>query len=163
MKREQVLDLQDAIKSLSDRLEGVMNTNTGLIMFKAAKSSALTKYRDRENEVDRLSEDLRRITKQIDDKEEEQKKDGRNGGNGKIGKRDLKKYGAVVRDKIEGYKKMREELAALRAELVVLQGTEQTLRSRHTNLDVFLSEMEKEKGVEVRAYRHPVKRHEHKC
>ena len=38
---------------------------------------------------------------------------------------DLKKYGAVVREKIEKYKRMREELAAIRAELVVLQRTEQ--------------------------------------
>lgn len=152
MKREEVRDLQDSVKSLSDRLEGVMNSNTGLIMFKAAKSSALAKYREREAEVERLSEDLRRINRQIDDKEEEQKRDGR-GGSGKIGKRDLKKYGAIVREKIEGYKKMREELAALRGELVVLQGTEQILRGRHNNLDEFLSEMEKEKGVEVRRSR----------
>jgi chromosome segregation ATPase len=147
MKREQLQDLQESCKSLSERLEGVMNANTGLIMFKAAKSSALTKYRDRENEVERLSEELRRLNKQTEDKEADLKSKG--GTSGKIGKRDLKKYGAVVREKIEGYKKMREELAALRAELVILQSTEHTLRSRHSNLDDFLSEMERQKGVEV--------------
>jgi len=43
---------------------------------------------------------------------------------------------------------MREELAGLRAELVVLQRTEQILKSRHKNLDDFLSDLEKKKGVE---------------
>ena len=66
-----------------------------------------------------------------------------------MGKKDLKKYGAVVREKIDKYKKMREELAALRAELVVLQRTEQILKSRHRNLDEFLAELERQKGVEV--------------
>jgi len=66
-----------------------------------------------------------------------------------MGKKDLKKYGAVVREKIEKYKKMREELAALRQELVVLQRTEQILKSRHKNLDEFLAELERQKGVEV--------------
>ena len=147
MKREDLQDLEDQKKSLSDRLESVMNANTGLIMFKAAKSSALAKYREKENDVDKLKEELRRINKQIDDKESDLKNQGKN--NGKIGKKDLKKYGAIVRDKIEKYKKMREELAAIRAELVVLHGTENILKSRHTNLDKFLTELERSKGVEV--------------
>ena len=48
--------------------------------------------------------------------EAEMKAQGKNNA-GKMGKRDLKKYGAIVREKIEKYKKMREDLSALRAEL----------------------------------------------
>jgi uncharacterized protein YjgD (DUF1641 family) len=66
-----------------------------------------------------------------------------------MGKKDLKKYGAVVREKIDKYKKMREELASLRSELVILQRTEQILKSRHENLDQFLEELERQKGVQV--------------
>ena len=40
------------------------------------------------------------------------------GASSKIGKKDLKKYGAMVREKIESYKKMREELAAMRSGLL---------------------------------------------
>ena len=86
---------------------------------------------------------------QVEEKEADLKAQGRAGGNGKMGKKDLKKYGAVVREKIEKYKKMREELGSLRSELVVLQRTEQILKSRHKNLDDFLSELERQKGVEV--------------
>ena len=44
--------------------------------------------------------------------------------------------------------KLREALSGLRAELVVLQRTEQVLKSRHKNLDQFLEDLERRKGVE---------------
>ena len=68
-----------------------------------------------------------------------------------MAKIDLKKYGAQVREKIDKYKKMREELSALRSELVVLQRTEQILKGKLKNLDDFLSEVEKRKGISVSA------------
>jgi intraflagellar transport protein 81 len=43
---------------------------------------------------------------------------------------------------------MREELASARAELVILQRTEQILKSRHKNIDDFNAELEASKGVE---------------
>jgi intraflagellar transport protein 81 len=54
-----------------------------------------------------------------------------------------------VREKIETYKRMREEISVIRAELVVLQRTEQILKSRDKNLDDFLTDLEKKKGVQV--------------
>lgn len=57
-----------------------------------------------------------------------------------------------VREKIETYKRMRDEISTLRNELVILQRTEQILKSRDKNLDEFLTALEKKKGVEgVRA------------
>lgn len=94
-----------------------------------------------------------RLTRQTEEKENDLKAQGKgSGAGGKMGKKDLKKYGAVVREKIEKYKKMREELAALRQELVVLQRTEQILKSRHKNLDEFLADLERQKGVEVSVF-----------
>jgi intraflagellar transport protein 81 len=55
-----------------------------------------------------------------------------------------------VREKIETYKRMREEISSLRAELVILQRTETILRSRDKNLDSFLRDLEKKKGIEVK-------------
>jgi intraflagellar transport protein 81 len=108
---------------------------------------AMKKLREREEEVNKLTEDKRRVLKQIEDKENELKASGKLSGN-KMGKQDLNKYTAVVRQKIEQYKKMRDELNSCRAELVILQRSEQILKSRHKNLDEFLSELEKKKGVE---------------
>jgi len=68
-------------------------------------------------QVDKLTEELRRLTKQTEEKEAEMKSKNlaSGGGANKIGKKDLKKYGAMVREKIESYKKMREELGAMRS------------------------------------------------
>ena len=57
------------------------------------------------------------MMKQTEEKEAALQAQGRSG---KMGKKDLKKYGAVVREKIEKYKRMREELSGLRAELVCM-------------------------------------------
>ena len=149
MKRDQVNELEDEISSLQERLDAALERNTKLIVFRQASTMALKKYREREDEVEKLLEELKRLTRQTEEKENELKAQGKGGNNGKMGKKDLKKYGAVVREKIEKYKKMREELAALRAELVVLQRTEQILKGRHRNLDEFLAELERQKGVEV--------------
>jgi len=149
MKEDQVRDLEDEISTLQERLDAALERNTKLLMFRQASTMALKKYREREDEVEKLEEELRRLQRQIDEKDAELKAQGRGaGGSGKIVKRDLKKYGAIVREKIEKYKKMREDLAALRSELVVLQRTEQILKSRHRNLDEFLVELERQKGVE---------------
>lgn len=151
MKRDQVNELEDEISSLQERLDAALERNTKLIVFRQASTMALKKFREKEDEVEKVLEELKRVQRQTEEKENELKAAGRGGGGaGKMGKKDLKKYGAIVREKIEKYKKMREELSALRAELVVLQRTDQILKSRHTNLEYFLSELEKQKGVEVR-------------
>jgi chromosome segregation ATPase len=150
LKRDQVNELEDEVASLQERLDAALERNTKLVVFRQASTMALKKYREREDEVEKLHEELKRLQRQTEEKEAEIKASGKANAN-KMGKKDLKKYGAVVREKIEKYKKMREELAALRSELVVLQRTEQILKGRHKNLDEFLRDLERQKGVEVRA------------
>ena len=147
IKREQVSEAEDQLRSLLERLDGAIERNNKLTVFRQASSVAQKKMREKEEEVDRLLEEKQRLKKLIDDKEEELKSAGKNSG--KIGRKDLKKYGAIVRDKIEVYKKMRAELSALQAELVIVQRTEQILRSRHKNLDEFVAEEERRKSIEA--------------
>lgn len=147
IKREQVADAEEQLKSLLDRLDGAIERNNKLAVFRQASSVAQRKLREKEDEVDQLVEEKQRLKKLIDDKEEELKTSGK--GSAKMGRKDLKKYGAIVRDKIEVYKKMRAELSALQAELVVVQRTEQILRSRHKNLDEFIAEEERRKSFEA--------------
>jgi hypothetical protein len=49
---------------------------------------------------------------------------------------------------------MKEDLSALRAEVVVLQRTEEILKSRHKNLDDFLDKLAAENGVAVSGLSH---------
>lgn len=147
VKREQVKDFEDQLHSLQDRLEGALEKSNKLAVFRQASAVAQKKLREREEEAERLAEEKQRLRRMVDEKEEELRLASK--GSNKIGRRDLKKYGAMVRDKIEVYKKMREELATLRAELVIVQRTEQILKSRNPRLEDFMEEMERKKGAEV--------------
>ena len=146
-KRDQVQHLEDQMGTLQERLEAALEKNTKLVVFRQASTMALKKLREREDELDKILEEHRRIVKQTEEKESEMRSQGK-GSSGKMGKRDLKKYGTIVRDKIEKYKRMREQLSAVRQELVTLQRTEQILKSRHKNLDEVLADLEKKRGVE---------------
>lgn len=147
-KRDQVHDMEDQVKQLQHQLDTSLERNTKLVVFRQASTMALKKLREKEDELEKLMEEKRRIAKLQEEKENEMRASGKAGSAGKPGKQDLKKYGAIVRDKIETYKKMREELSTVRADLVVLQRSEQILKSRHKNIDDFNSELEKKKGVE---------------
>jgi hypothetical protein len=150
-KRDQVRDMEDQVINLQESLEAALERNTKLVVFKQASTMALKKLREKEDEVERITEEKRRITKFTGDKEAELKAQGKLGAKeAKFGKQDLKKYGAQVKEKIEKYKKMREELSILRGELVVLQRTEQILKGRDKNLEEFLVELERKKGIEVK-------------
>jgi intraflagellar transport protein 81 len=148
MKRDQVRDMEDDVARLSENLEAALERNTKLVVFRQASAMAMKKMREREEEVEKLEEEKRRLKRQLDEKENNLKAQGKL-GSGKGGKKDLKSYGAEIQQKIKVYKRMREELSAQRAELVILQRTEQILKSRHKNLDEFLSELERRRGVEV--------------
>jgi intraflagellar transport protein 81 len=162
IKHDQVAELEDQVASLTERLDAAVERNTKLVVSRQASTIAIRKLREREDEIETLQEELRRLQRQVEEKEQEYRAQNQrnmannmnsssnnNNNSGKIGKKELKKYGQVVKDKIEVYKKMREEIAFLRSELVVLQRTETILRSRDQNLEEFLTELEKQQGVEV--------------
>merc|ERR1711998_231674 len=101
----------------------------------------------KEEELDNVNDEKRKLLRQQEEKEEYLRAQGRNISKAP-GKMEFNRYAAVVKDKIEKYKKMRDELSGLRAEPVLLQRTEMILKSRHKNLDDFLAELERKQGVE---------------
>mmetsp|Transcript_51921 Transcript_51921/g.86312 ORF Transcript_51921/g.86312 Transcript_51921/m.86312 type:complete len:680 (+) Transcript_51921:62-2101(+) len=60
---------------------------------------------------------------------------------------EFKKYAASLRAKSQKYKQMKADLAEIRAELGILQRTEEVLKSRDHDLQGFLREMESKRGV----------------
>lgn len=147
-KRSQLRDMESEVATLQERLDAALERNNNLSVFRQAANIAFTKLRDKEAEYERLAEEKRSLQRQIESKEAELDAQAKQSG-AKIGKRDLKKFGAQVKEKIETYKRMRDEISQLRNELVVLQRTEQILRSRDKNLEDFLSNLEKKMGIEV--------------
>lgn len=144
-KRDQQHELEDQLSSLQSRLNAAIDRNDKLVVFRQASTMARKKLREREEEIEKLLEEKRRIRRSLEEKEAESKASGK----GKIGKMDLQKYGAIVKDKVEKYKRMRDELSSLREELVTLQRTEQILKNKSSNLEQFLTDLENRKGIQV--------------
>jgi intraflagellar transport protein 81 len=147
-KRTQLRETERTLQNLQVQLDDALERNPKLSVFKQASTLALSKLREREEALEKIDEEKRRLSKLTEEKDEEIQRI-RGAKNPLLGKMDLKKYGAQVREKIEKYKKMRDELSSIRAELVVLQRTEQLLKGKLKNLDEFLTQLEKKKGVQV--------------
>lgn len=145
-KKEQLHEIEDDIATLQERLDKALEKNNNLAVFRQASMMAYTKLCERETEVNHLMEEKANRKRQIEEKERELESQGRHSSSSL--KKDIKKYGEQVRNKIETYKKMRDEIKFLREELVILQRTEQILRGRDKNLEDFLVELERKKGVE---------------
>lgn len=60
---------------------------------------------------------------------------------------DFKQYAANLRGKNAQYKQMKKILGEIKAEVNVLDRTEQILKSRADNLDDFMKSLEKKKGI----------------
>jgi intraflagellar transport protein 81 len=60
---------------------------------------------------------------------------------------EFKSFAAKLRNKTNLYKQMKAELGEIRSETVLLNRTEQLLKSRGTNLDEFLADLERKRGV----------------
>ena len=60
---------------------------------------------------------------------------------------DFRQYAANLREKNTQYKTMMKSLDEIKAECTVLQRTQQILKSRAGNVDEFMKELEKRKGV----------------
>lgn len=145
-RRLQLREMEEEITVIQERLDTALEKNNNLAVFRQASLMATTKLREKELEVERLTEEKNKLIRQMEEKE------AQIGTQGKKGlKQELLKYGAEVRGKMEPYQRMKAEISSLQAELVVLQRTETILKSRDKNLDSFLDELEKKKGVVVRS------------
>lgn len=67
---------------------------------------------------------------------------------GKYMKRDdFKQYAANLRGKNAQYKQMKKVLGEIKAEVTVLSRTESILKSRDDNLEEFMRELERKRGI----------------
>lgn len=77
---------------MQERLDSALERNNNLAVFRQASMMATTKLREKEAEVERLTEEKNKIIRQTEEKEAQLEAQGKNKGP----KRDLKKYGAQV-------------------------------------------------------------------
>lgn len=142
---EQISDLTEEIKQLVEkklRTEDPTDNKSALFKQQAAiiagkKEGALSNLRDVRDTYHKMSMEL------------EQKRDvAKEAGGGEVLKgEDFKRYVNKLRSKSTIYKKKRQEIAEIRAELGVLSRTEQILRQRDEFITSSLEAVENKKGV----------------
>jgi hypothetical protein len=86
-------EMEEENATLQERLDAALERNNNLAVFRQASMMAFAKLREKEAEVEKLTEEKNKILKQTEDKEAALEAQGRAG---KAPKRDLKKYGAQV-------------------------------------------------------------------
>ena len=138
-KEDEVARLRDA---LDRKLEA--KNDQKLAMFRQQANMVSRKLDEKESAVDHLEEERAKLAHEI---EESEMKVSEIGGAKFMTREEFKRYGAQLREKTHQYKKLKGELAELRAESVCLHRTEQILRGRATDIDSFNAEQESRKGV----------------
>merc|ERR1719446_465055 len=111
-------------------------------MFRQQANMVARKLEEKEKTVEDLDDEKNKLAREI---EESEMKVSEIGGAKFMTREEFKQYGAKLREKTHQYKKLKTELAELRAESVTLHRTEQILRGRVTDLDKFLNEQEARK------------------
>ncbi|CAM9267755.1 unnamed protein product, partial [Chrysoparadoxa australica] len=139
--------------SLREQVDKVLASrgDSNLTMFRSQASMAAKKLEEKEAALEKAQEAAERLQQEIEMREGKLASlagGGDAAAAGVLTREEFKAYGAKLREKTQLYKRMKQELAQLRSETVVLHRTEQILKSRDDKLEDFLDQLETDKGVE---------------
>ncbi|ETO61871.1 hypothetical protein F444_20161 [Phytophthora nicotianae P1976] len=115
-----------------------------LAVFRQHANLQARKLAEKEEELEQLRADKQRLVRST---EELEAKLASISGNKFMSREEFKQYATTLRNKTNQYKKVKAELAELTAESVVLHRTEQLLKSKDADLEGFLRDLERQKGV----------------
>jgi len=139
---------QREIDSLQDQVDRARRLNGGddkLKMFRQQSAMVVKKLEEKQAEYDNALKDAQKLDRELVDKERIL---ADLSGPKFMKKHEFKDYANSLRQKTYDYKKKKAELAALRAETVVLNRTETIMRTRGENVEEFLKTAERGAGVE---------------
>ncbi|KAJ8602671.1 hypothetical protein CTAYLR_004126 [Chrysophaeum taylorii] len=138
----QVEEREAKVQGLRKRVDEESSKNTSkLVNYKSHVSMMTKKVENKETEIDELRQALRQCRADLE------KREASMAPTNVMTRDEFRAFGAQLREKTHVYKKLKAELAAARHESVTLHRTEQILRGRVANLEVFLSELEARRGV----------------
>jgi intraflagellar transport protein 81 len=139
-----VKKLQRECQLLDDKIRQNAPADDKLGIYKSQATAASKKKEQKFEEVKKLETEKIALEKLMNDKEAQYAKSR----GGKYMKRDdFKQYAANLRGKNAQYKQMKKVLGEIKAEVTVLSRTESILKSRADNLDEFMRDLEKKKGI----------------
>ncbi|KAG6610472.1 Intraflagellar transport protein 81 [Phytophthora cinnamomi] len=115
-----------------------------LAVFRQHANLQARKLAEKEEDLEQLRVDKQRLLRNT---EELEAKLASISGSKFMSREEFKQYATTLRNKTNQYKKVKAELAELTAESVVLHRTEQLLKSKDADLEGFLRDLERQKGV----------------
>lgn len=146
-----ILQVQAAIRQLNNEITALTEKQAKnnpqddkLTMFRQQAALVAKKKQEKQEKLKLLEEDRNHLRSELSDKEEAC--EGIKGSKILKGE-EFKKYASSLRGKSNTYKRMKAELADIRAEWGVLNRTEQILKSKEGNLGDFLAKLEKGKAA----------------
>lgn len=148
-----VRDLEDKIRSVGQHiydLEQQIKRNQAnlkddrLIFFRQQAALVKKKLAEKEEQLAQAENEGNELKQQVEDKEAVLSELT---GPQFMQREEFKQFASKLRTKTNRYKKLKTELANIRAESVVLSRTEQILRSRDENLQDLMDKIEETHGV----------------
>ncbi|ETW10174.1 hypothetical protein H310_00544 [Aphanomyces invadans] len=143
---DEIQNLKATIQNLTEQLNEAQRAagDDKLAIFRQHANLQTKKLNDKLDELAAAKQEKQTLQRQL---EEQEAKIAEVSGPKFMKREEFKQYANTLRNKTNQYKKMKAELAEITAESVVLHRTEQVLKSRDTDLDGLLKEIEASKGV----------------
>ena len=144
---QEVRMLQRDIQRLTDTISEAQGKrgDDSLAVFRQQGALIAKKLEQKEEQVEKAEEARDRLKSKVEDMESQLRQ--MPGGRMMRGD-EFKQYAAKLRSKTSHFKKLKEELADIRQETVVLSRTEAILKSRCKGLEEFMKDLEERHGVE---------------
>ncbi len=137
--------LQKDCMTLEDKLKQSAPQNDNLGIFKSQAAMLTKKKEQKQQEIKKLELEKQALERTMADKETEYAKTK----GGKYMKRDdFRQYAANLRGKNNQYKQMKKVLGEIKSEVTVLQRTKKILQSRAEDLDGFMKDLERQRGIQ---------------
>lgn len=136
--------LQRECQTLDDKIRQNAPADDKLAIYKSQATAVSKKKEAKNEELKKLDTEKIALEKLMNDKEAEY---ARTRGGKYMKRDDFKQYAANLRGKNAQYKQMKKVIGEIKSEVTVLARTEQILKSRAENLDDFMRDLEKKKGI----------------
>lgn len=140
-----VIYMKKTVESLEEKLRNETNPADDRLAIFKQQASLVSKKKERiMEELKKAEEDQRKVEAEVAKKDQALEKLR---GPGYKTKDDFKKYANNLREKTNLYKKMKDELKDIAAEISVLARTEAILKARKDGIDQELRKIEADKGI----------------
>ena len=139
------MSLKEGRAEVGDTLEE--RDDSKLTMYHQHSRVSANKVRKKEEEMTKLEKEKVEVTRDLEEMEAKMATESSDGSKTMTAD-ELREYGLRLREKTQKFRKMKQELAELRAESVLLGRTEVILKSKDERLEMVVQKLEEERGVQ---------------